>query len=105
VSDPGLPAAEGESLDLSSTDPPVSGTLERPIERPYDPEPEREKVRARIALGLTALVSLLALMAFTLRAQGALTIEDLERLQLFFTPLITLSGTALGFYFGGRAGR
>lgn len=93
------PQVETE-LDLT-TEPPVTGGQATPRERDYDPEPEREKVRARIAQGLTAAVLTISILAFVLVAKGALERDEVESLQIFFTPLITLAGTALGFYFGG----
>lgn len=89
------------TLDLSGEEP-ESDRLGRPKDRPYDPEPEREKVRARIAYGLTAFVAIYAAGAFIALATGWAEIEDLERLQVYFTPVITLAATALGFYFGGK---
>jgi hypothetical protein len=95
-------AGEGEAvLDLTG-DPPVPPGSALPLERDYDPEPEREKVRGRIAQGLTLAVAVIAIMAFALVAWGSPTADQLERLQVFFTPVITLCGTALGFYFGGK---
>src|SRR4051812_10260471 len=96
------PAPPSKSeLDLTG-EPPVAGGAATPIERDYDPEPEREVVRARIAQGLTLAVCILAIGSFGLVAADVLSKDDIEPLQVFFAPLITLTGTALGFYFGGR---
>lgn len=97
-------ARAASELDLTD-EPPVAAEGADPIEREYDPEPEREQVRARIAQGLTLAVILIALGTFAFLAADILSADDMEPLQLFFTPLITLTGTALGFYFGGQQGR
>ena len=91
--------AQTPELDLT-TEQPADGPV-APIELKYDPEPERERVRGRIAQALTIGVLVIAILASSLLAGGALERDDLEPLQVFYTPLITLTGTALGFYFGG----
>jgi hypothetical protein len=69
----------------------------------YDPEPERERVRGRLAIGLFLLVAVLSAAAFALTASNRLSTSDLDKLQPLLAALITLTGTALGFYFGGRS--
>ena len=96
------PAASRE-LDL--TEEPESGQVVRPVERPYDPSPERERVRGYIAIGLTAAVIAFAALVTVLVACNLLSVDEVEKLELYFTPLVALSGTALGFYFGGHGGR
>jgi hypothetical protein len=93
--------AEPGELDLT-TEPETPSTPAQPVERPYDPSPARERVRGVIALGLTTAVVVLALLIVTLMAVNKLESDDVQTLQLFFTPIVALSGTALGFYFGGR---
>ena len=99
-------AAPDAARELDFTDdPPVSPGADTPIERDYDPEPDREKVRGRIAQGLTLAVALIAVLAVILLSTGVLDKDEVDSLQAFFTPLITLSATALGFYFGGKSAR
>jgi hypothetical protein len=93
---------EGE-LDYSGERP--LDRLEPPAARPYDPEPQREKVRAHVTYGLIAAVCLYALVALIALIAGWTVVDELEAVVLFFTPLITLTGTALGFYFGGKQSR
>jgi hypothetical protein len=100
VTDPKTPPPIQE-LDFTG-EPPVRGGVTPPEERDFDPEPHREEIRGRIAQGLCLVVSSLAVLAFVLLATGSLDASGLERLQVFYTPLITLTGTALGFYFGGK---
>jgi hypothetical protein len=71
----------------------------------YDPSPLREKTRSRLALLLFALVAVVALSLIGLTAADALaegTTKDL--VAGILSPLIVLTGTALGFYFGGHHG-
>ena len=69
----------------------------------YDPEPTRERIRGVLSIGLFALVALLAILAFVFTATDLLDAPELDKLQPLFAALITLTGTALGFYFGGRS--
>ena len=68
----------------------------------YDPEPGRDAIRGILAVGLLVLVALLAGAAFALSASDLLSGEQLDKLQPMFAALVTLTGTALGFYFGGK---
>lgn len=91
--------------ELDLTEEPEPEDIVRPVERPYDPAPERERVRGYIAIGLTAAVILFAGLVTVLVACNELSVDQLQKLVLYFTPLVALSGTALGFYFGGHGGR
>jgi len=105
------PESGREELDLASLEPqpttdlgPIVAAMPFRLLR-HDPEPQREKIRGVLAVGLFALVAALALFAFVATAFDWLTSDELQALQPIFAALITLAGTALGFYFGGRQGR
>jgi len=54
-------------------------------------------------MGLLILLALTVAVAFVLVATRRVSIADMRTLlEVLFTPLVALTGTALGFYFGGR---
>jgi H+/Cl- antiporter ClcA len=82
-----------------------------PSETPYDPGPQRERLRGWLAVWLTLLLFIVIILAFvsywTLDPAsdqpGHKQVKDiLELLQVLFGPLATLVGTVIGFYFGGK---
>jgi hypothetical protein len=97
-------------LDLTEQEGEAPAQVPRPgagvlVERPYDPEPARERVRGLLAQVLVGSVVVLAGATLVCVSAGWLDTSELERLDVIYTALITLTGTALGFYFGGRSGR
>jgi hypothetical protein len=69
----------------------------------YDPAPVREKTRRQLALILAALVFGLALLLVIFTATDLLTSAQAKDLAAaVLSPVIAVTGTALGFYFGGR---
>jgi hypothetical protein len=71
----------------------------------YDPSPRREKTRSELALGLLILLGLVALSLIGLTAWHRLAPETTKDLtEGILSPLIAVTGTALGFYFGGHHG-
>gem|GEM_PF-5115506 len=55
-------------------------------------------MRGRLAKGLVLLVAALSIMAFSF-VPAHLMASD--KLGIFFSAVVALAGTALGFYFGG----
>lgn len=105
AADPSPPAAQ-PPLDFTAQDPPPPDKLAGPPpDKPFDPEPAREKVRAGVTYLLTMFVCLYSAAALVSLALDWISVDDIDGVVLFFTPLITLTGTALGFYFGGKPGR
>lgn len=94
-----------EDLDFTTSDTPPPNKLERPPEKPFDPEPQRERMRGRMASGLLLLVAGLAVFSYGARSANWITHEDSQDLQPILAALITLTGTAIGFYFGGGGRR
>lgn len=72
--------------------------------QPYDPRPLREKTRSRLAQILVWLLVVASLTLIGATAAGWLTLDEAKTLAgVVFSPLIAVTGTALGFYFGGRS--
>lgn len=92
----------GEDGDLSAAS---ASRLEAPPPtlEPFNLTREQEKVRGRIAEGLLMMLGVILLFSFlTLWAFGT-NFGDLEKLMtIIFAPLITLVGTATGYYFGNK---
>lgn len=65
-----------------------------------DLEMVRERTRGRIALAVIALLALVVLSGVIGLALGRLSVNDVKELVASQTALITLVGTAMGFYFG-----
>jgi hypothetical protein len=71
-----------------------------PVVTPYDPMPAREEARRRIAYSLMGLLYLTFLGTSVLIVGFKLAQETIREM---FTALVGLTGTMLGFYFGGQA--
>jgi hypothetical protein len=85
-----------ESLRVPWTSAPTEPTTEK-----YDPGKHRELTRARLAAGLVGLLGVLALLLVVLTCVGCFTVEEAKDLAtIVFSPIVVLTGTALGFYFG-----
>ncbi len=90
-------ADRSEVLDLT-------GDLPIREERPYDPEPGWDKVRAALALSLVAILAATVGLSYLLMFLKLALVADVkELLGAVFPPLVALTGSALGFYFGGKS--
>jgi hypothetical protein len=70
---------------------------------PYDPEPQRERLRGWIALGLLGILAAVLLLTFISMWLG-MEAEMLQTvLTIIFGPLVTLVSAATGFYYGSRS--
>ena len=70
----------------------------------YDPEPEREKIRARVTLAATLVfgsVLLTDLLAAFL-ASDARWARVKDAMQVVLPAISTIVGTIIGFYFGAQ---
>jgi hypothetical protein len=71
----------------------------------YDPAPLREITRSRLALILTGLVFLIAITLVIFLGTNLLSADETKELAAtVLSPIVAVTGTALGFYFGGRSG-
>jgi hypothetical protein len=100
-------AAQDAAGDIDLTREERSGDSELPIgQAPYDPTPDRERMRDRIAgwlLGL--LIGVIAAMLAGL-ATGRLPIDALEKIAaVILSPVIGLFGAVVGFYYGEQSRR
>src|SRR5438094_430323 len=94
-----------EELDLT-TEVAGSGPPPSPTERPWNPEPRRGSRRGLLAGALVGLLGLTIGAAFGLEASNLLDRGEVDGLlRPIFPSLVALTGTALGFYFGGRGPR
>src|SRR5688572_11701471 len=70
---------------------------------PYDPDPERERVRGWLALFFATLLGLITCVPIVLVASEATSVEEMEGiLGLVLGPVVGIVGTVLGFYFGSQ---
>jgi hypothetical protein len=75
-------------------------------DRPYDPAPFRDKMRAWLALALVGLLALTTLVPFCVIIRNskpedrAMAVHD--HLGMVFTPLVALVASAVGYYFATR---
>lgn len=93
-----------EVLDLSEEPEPPPGPPPAPaVGAVWNPEPARERIRGAVAVGLIALLGIIAIGSFVLLSTDTLSLDEVEGLlTALFSPLLALTGTALGFYFGGQ---
>jgi hypothetical protein len=69
----------------------------------FDIEGVREQTRSRLAQALVALLFLVATLLVVLTAFDKLSVEEAKDLAAtVLGPVVAVTGTALGFYFGGR---
>jgi hypothetical protein len=91
-----------ESADFSAQPPP---TVEPSIPEGgrFDPEPQRERIRGYVALGLLGMLALVLVLAF-ISMWCRMELEVLRTvLTIIFGPLVTLVSAATGFYYGSRS--
>ena len=68
----------------------------------YDPRPDDNKARRRIAYALIALLAASIVAIFTLLGLGIIDVAELEKFGVILSPLITLVSAATGFYYGTK---
>lgn len=94
--EPANPTEALEELDFGgSGDPPK---VERP--RVFNPEPGREKIRGRIAIGLVILLAVVCLAGLGAVIAGKTSQEVREIMEVVLPPVVALCGSAIGFYYG-----
>lgn len=91
---------------LDFTKEPAPAPLRDPIQRSYDPTQDREKLRGQIAISVLALLGSMVVGPFVLIGFHVLSLSEVkELLTITYGPIITLAGTAMGFYFGASKSR
>jgi hypothetical protein len=88
--------------DIDVTNEPIGPGVE-PQLKPYDPAEDRERARRRLAYGLLYLLSVIAISLLIAAYADWITSAEVKNLaQGILSPVVVLTGTALGFYFGGK---
>ena len=80
-------------------DPLESPPPEPTAARPFDPEPQRERMRGRLAAGLVVLLALLTCGGLLAMSLGVDSADVRSILEVVVPPVAALSGSAVGFYF------
>lgn len=99
---------KGEEPGGTEHDAPYGGPFQVPqrvlwVGDEYNPLPRREQTRSWLAFSLVGLVAVISLALIGLTAGGVLDIDEAKDLVAgILSPLIALTGAALGFYFGGH---
>lgn len=74
-----------------------------PQTRPYDPTRHREWVRGLLAGGLAVVFGIVVLGSLgAVVVRGAQVEAVTSLLEVILPPVVALTGTAIGFYFGGQ---
>lgn len=95
------PAAgtNAEVIEVEDVDLPAKRTKEVP----YDPEPNRDKVRGYLALSLVVLLVAVIIAGWVTLWTGVVKEPEIkDLLGVILPPVVALVGSALGFYFGGK---
>lgn len=98
--DPSVISAAEDDVLLPTTDfdEPVVGDT-------YDPDPDREKIRGRLAQLFAGLLAVMALAPILSVILDWATWDALEGpVSVTFGPIVGIVGTVLGFYFGSKRG-
>jgi len=69
---------------------------------PYDPRPQEDNARRRIAYSLIALLFVLVLGILGLVAFGCIQIDEVKELSIVLGPVVALVSAATGFYYGTK---
>lgn len=101
------PPGDDKHLDFTIDDPSPGAVRPLTIEKqPFDPTPQREQMRGHLAIGLLVLLAVTIAACFTTLWWGlASSADTLQIIELILGPLITLVGTATGFYFGSASNK
>lgn len=62
--------------------------------------PHPDAVRQTLAFSLVALLVLIVLGTLISFIANWLTLDEMKELNILITPVLTITGTAVGFYFG-----
>ncbi len=94
----------GEAAEAGTDAGASTAGLSLPPTKAYDPAPEREGIRGKLAIFLLLLLMGVVLVSFAslwfLNKEGFENLKAL--LELLLAPIVALVGTVTGFYFGEK---
>jgi hypothetical protein len=97
------PSAEVDADDVQSDTYDVSDFEPGYSTEPYNPEPDRERVRGWMAFGLIGLFAVEVIFLLIAVSAGWITsAEAMDLGSLVLSPTIGLAGAATGFYYATR---
>ena len=91
----------GERVDVR--DPAGGGRAGKPAGREsYDPRPQEDRARRRIAYHLVAILALTMFSLLAMVAFGVIAVEDVEKFGVLVAPVVTLVTAATSSYYADR---
>jgi hypothetical protein len=86
-----------------TTEAPKSKHISAPYIGPYDPRPQEDSARRRIAYLLIWLLWLIVLGMLLMLYSGSIEVGDLKEFGIILGPIVTLVSAATGFYYGTKS--
>ena len=101
----GTSADGGDPAGGDATDTPEAGT--RGVRTPeggkgYDPRPQEDRARRRIAYHLIALLAVMIFSLLAMVAFGVIEVGDVDKFGIIVAPIVTLVTAASSSYFADR---
>ena len=91
----------GERVDGRDTA--GGGPAGKPVGREsYDPRPQEDRARRRIAYHLVAILALMMFSLLAMVAFGVIAVEDVEKFGVLVAPVVTLVTAATSSYYADR---
>ena len=91
----------GELADVR--DPAGGGPARKPAGgESYDPRPQEDRARRRIAYHLVAILALMVFSLLAMVAFGVIAVEDVEKFGVLVAPVVTLVTAATSSYYADR---
>src|SRR4051794_953126 len=95
--------ASNEEIDLTQTETPQGPAPVRSRGRRSTIHERRERMRGLLAGGLTLIFATLVIGAGVAAWTGVTLQTIKELLEVLLPPVVALTGSAMGFYFGGQS--
>jgi hypothetical protein len=95
-----------EELNLSDEENNSNSELEKYETKPYDPEPERENVRSRLAFTLVGILGTVIIVPLLAIVLGYICFADIKGfMDSVLSPTFGIAGAVIGFYFGAKTSK
>ena len=79
------------------------GPAGKPVDgESYDPRPQEDRARRRIAYHLVAILALMMFSLLAMVAFGVIAVEDVEKFGVLVAPVVTLVTAATSSYYADR---